>query len=32
VRDAALAMREQGSFRWVNDILPAKDLRSILGR
>lgn len=32
VRDAALAMREQGSFRWVNDILPAKDLRSILAR
>src|SRR4051794_29688146 len=30
VRDAALAMREQGSFRWVKDIFPAKDLRSIL--
>jgi len=32
VRDAALAMREQGSFRWVKDILPAKDLRAILER
>ena len=31
VRDAALAMQKQGSFTWVNDILPAKDLRSILG-
>ena len=31
VRDAALAMREQGSFRWVNDMLPAKDVRSIFG-
>ena len=32
VRDAALAMREQGSFAWVKDILPARDLRSIFGR
>jgi 2-methylisocitrate lyase-like PEP mutase family enzyme len=32
VRDAALAMREQGSFRWVKDILPGKDLREIMGR
>lgn len=32
VRDAAVAMREQGSFRWVNDIMPAKELRSIFGR
>jgi hypothetical protein len=32
VRDAALAMREQGSFRWVKDMMPAKELRSILGR
>ena len=28
VRDAALAMREQGSFRWVKDIMPAKELRA----
>jgi 2-methylisocitrate lyase-like PEP mutase family enzyme len=32
VRDAAVAMREQGSFRWVKDIMPAKELRSIFGR
>jgi 2-methylisocitrate lyase-like PEP mutase family enzyme len=32
VRDAALAMRDQGSFRWVKDIMPAKELRSIFGR
>ncbi len=31
-REAALAMREQGSFRWVKDILPGKDLREIMGR
>ena len=32
VRDAALAMRDQGSFGWVKDIMPAKELRSIFGR
>jgi 2-methylisocitrate lyase-like PEP mutase family enzyme len=32
VRNAALAMREEGSFRWVKDILPAKELRAVLGR
>jgi len=32
VRDAAVAMREQGSFRWVKDIMPAKELRSVFGR
>ncbi|HEX7052806.1 MAG TPA: isocitrate lyase/phosphoenolpyruvate mutase family protein [Burkholderiales bacterium] len=31
-RDAARAMREQGSFRWVKDIVAAKDLRSFLSR
>jgi len=31
VRDAAVAMREQGSFSWVKDIMPAKELRSIFG-
>jgi 2-methylisocitrate lyase-like PEP mutase family enzyme len=30
VRDAAIAMRDQGSFRWVRDIMPGKELRSIL--
>jgi uncharacterized protein YeaO (DUF488 family) len=25
-------MRDQGSFRWVKDIMPAKELRSIFGR
>src|SRR5690349_10016362 len=30
-RDAAVAMREQGSFAWVKDIMPAKELRSIFG-
>jgi 2-methylisocitrate lyase-like PEP mutase family enzyme len=32
VRDAALAMREQGSFQWVRHILPAKDVRAIFGQ
>ena len=32
VRDAALAMRKDGSFRWVKDIMPAKELRSIYSR
>lgn len=30
VRDAALAMRDAGSFRWVRDILPVQDLKTIL--
>jgi 2-methylisocitrate lyase-like PEP mutase family enzyme len=30
VRDAALAMRDAGSFRWVRDILPVQDLQTIL--
>ena len=29
VRDAALAMRDQGSYRWVRDAMPAKDLKAI---
>ncbi len=32
VRDAGLAMREQGSFKWVKDIMPGKELHSIFGR
>jgi len=30
VRDASLAMRDGGSFRWVRDMLPGKDLKEIL--
>lgn len=29
VRDAAVAMREGGSFQWVRDTMPAKDLKAI---
>jgi 2-methylisocitrate lyase-like PEP mutase family enzyme len=29
VRDAAVAMRDTGSFRWVRDALPGKDLKAI---
>lgn len=29
MRDAALAMRDTGSFKWVHDILPGKDLKTI---
>jgi len=29
VREAALAMRDAGSFRWVRDALPSKDLKAI---
>jgi 2-methylisocitrate lyase-like PEP mutase family enzyme len=32
VRDAALALRDQGSFRWVRDTLSGKDLKNIFGR
>jgi 2-methylisocitrate lyase-like PEP mutase family enzyme len=30
VRDAALALRDEGSFRWVRDTLSGKDLKTIL--
>lgn len=30
VRDAAVAMRDQGSYRWVRDAMPGKDLKAIL--
>jgi 2-methylisocitrate lyase-like PEP mutase family enzyme len=30
VRDAALAMRDKGSYTWVRDAMPAKDLKAIL--
>jgi 2-methylisocitrate lyase-like PEP mutase family enzyme len=29
VRDAATAMRNEGSYRWVRDAMPAKDLKAI---
>ena len=29
VRDAALAMRDQGSYRWVREAMPGKDLKAI---
>ena len=29
VREAAIAMRDTGSFEWVRDILPGKDLKTI---
>ena len=32
VRDAALAMRDQGSYRWVRDAMPGKDLKAIFQR
>ena len=32
VRDAALAMRDQGSYRWVRDAMPGKDLKAIFER
>jgi 2-methylisocitrate lyase-like PEP mutase family enzyme len=30
VRDAALAMRDQGSYQWVRNAMPSKDLKVIL--
>ena len=30
VRDAALAMRDQGSYQWVRQAMPSKDLKAIL--
>jgi 2-methylisocitrate lyase-like PEP mutase family enzyme len=32
VRNAALAMRDQGSYQWVRDAMPSKDLKAILER
>ena len=32
VRDAALAMRDKGSYQWVRDAMPSKDLKAILER
>ena len=32
VRDAAVAMRDTGSFAWVRDTIPGKDLKSIFER
>src|SRR5689334_18596377 len=30
VRDAAVAMRDEGSYRWVREAMPSKDLKAIL--
>jgi 2-methylisocitrate lyase-like PEP mutase family enzyme len=30
VRDAAIAMRDQGSYQWVRQAMPSKDLKAIL--
>jgi 2-methylisocitrate lyase-like PEP mutase family enzyme len=30
IRDAALAIRDQGSYQWVRDAMPAKDIKAIL--
>jgi 2-methylisocitrate lyase-like PEP mutase family enzyme len=30
VRDACVGMRDQGSFRWVRDTMPSKDINAIL--
>jgi 2-methylisocitrate lyase-like PEP mutase family enzyme len=32
VRDAAVAMRDAGTFQWVRDTLPTKDLKAIFQR
>lgn len=29
VREAAIAMRDAGSFRWIHDTIPSKDLKAI---
>jgi hypothetical protein len=30
VRDAAISMRDAGSFRWVREAMPGKELNAIL--
>ncbi|HET7766468.1 MAG TPA: isocitrate lyase/phosphoenolpyruvate mutase family protein [Burkholderiales bacterium] len=32
VRDAALAMRDQGSYQWVREAMPARDLKAVFLR
>jgi 2-methylisocitrate lyase-like PEP mutase family enzyme len=32
VRDAAIAMRDAGTFQWVRDTIPSKDLKAIFQR
>jgi 2-methylisocitrate lyase-like PEP mutase family enzyme len=32
VRDATLAMRDKGSYQWVRQAMPAKDLKEIFSR
>ncbi len=32
IRDAAIALRDGGSFQWVRDTMPTKDLKAIFSR
>jgi 2-methylisocitrate lyase-like PEP mutase family enzyme len=32
LRDAAVAMRDKGSYQWVRNAMPSKDLKAILSR
>src|SRR5580765_5901595 len=32
VRDAAIAIRDQGSYQWVRQAMPGKDIKAILGK
>jgi 2-methylisocitrate lyase-like PEP mutase family enzyme len=32
LRDAAIAMRDEGSYQWVRQAMPSKDLKAILGK
>ena len=32
VREAAIAMRDSGSFQWVRDTIPSKDLKAVFRR
>jgi 2-methylisocitrate lyase-like PEP mutase family enzyme len=32
VRDAAVGMRDKGSFEWVRDTMPSKELNAIFAR
>jgi 2-methylisocitrate lyase-like PEP mutase family enzyme len=32
VRDAAVAMRDGGTFKWVRDTMPTQDLKAIFSR
>jgi len=32
IRDAAIALRDGGSFQWARDTMPTKDLKAIFSR